>query len=136
MDTAAEPLRTGLLALQRYRAGWSTGSWAPFVELLSPGFTLCAPIGDLRGRAATRAEVVSHFKAMRLLGVRLQLGEPLRVASSDRNVTFELEVTGALYGLPYRNTIAISLDVEAGLVTALREYFGELDREILARALK
>ena len=129
-------LQTAALAMRHYRAGWATGGWKPFIELLAPSFEQRVPIGELRGRVSKRDEAVHHLQALRLSGLRLELGEPFRVCAGDRTATFELEVSGSLYDLPYHNRIVISLDVEGGLVTAMREYFGELDPEILARALK
>jgi ketosteroid isomerase-like protein len=130
-----EILTTARDALGRFRAGWATGAWKPFIELLAPGFTMRVPIGELRGRVASRDEAVQHFHLLRLAGVRLVVGEPTRTALGDSTVTFELEVSGSLYQRPYRNRLALSLDVEGGKITSLREYFGDLDPDILREGL-
>lgn len=123
-------------ALDRFRVGWATGSRRPFLELLAEGFCMRVPIGALRGRTVGREEAAHHFQALRLARVRLALGEPTTVAVGERSVLFELEVSGTLYDLPYRNRLAFAFDVEGERVTGLREYFGELDRSLLARALE
>ena len=136
MSEAAEALSVAQLALEGFRAGWATGSWSAFLALLAEDYTQRVPLGEVRGRELSKREAVRHYRAMTLLGVRLQLGEPFRTAASDTGATFELEVSGELYGLPYRNRLALSFDVAAGRITALREYFGELDKDLLERALK
>jgi ketosteroid isomerase-like protein len=132
----AEILAIAREGLERFRAGWSAGRWKPFIELLSADFTMRVPIGELRGRVATRAEAAHHFQLLRLAGIRLAIGEPTRTAVGGGTVVYELEVSGSLYQRPYRNRLVLSLDVAGGRITALREYFGELDPEILREALK
>ena len=123
-------------ALRHFRAGWATGAWKPFIEMLAPEFIQRVPIGELRGRDAGRDETVHHFGVLRLSGVRLQLGEPTRTAAGGGTVFFEVEVHGQMYGRPYDNRLALSFDVAGGKLTAMREYFGELDLEILREALR
>jgi ketosteroid isomerase-like protein len=135
MEPRGEALRICLIGLQRFREGWATGQWRPFLELLAPSFLQRVPIGPLRGREVGLEEARKHFRSLTLLGARLQLGEPFRVAASGSGATFELEVTGELYGLPYRNRLALSFDVADGRITGLREYFGDLDPAILAKGL-
>jgi ketosteroid isomerase-like protein len=135
MEPRDEALRIGRIGLQRFREGWATGAWRPFLELLAPSFVQRAPIGPLRGKDVGLDEARRHFRSLTLLGARLQLGEPFRVAASESGATFELEVTGELYGLPYRNRLALSFDVADGRITGLREYFGDLDPAILAKGL-
>jgi ketosteroid isomerase-like protein len=130
-----EPLRTCLEGLQRFREGWATGAWRPFLDLLAPSFVQRVPIGPLRGKDAGLEEARRHFRSLTMLGARLHLGEPSRVSVSERGAVFELEVTGELYGLPYRNHLALSLDVADGRITGMREYFGDLDPDILAKGL-
>jgi ketosteroid isomerase-like protein len=135
MDPREEALRVCLIGLQRFRDGWATGQWRPFLELLAPSFVQRVPIGPLRGRDVGLEEARRHFRSLTLLGARLQLAEPFRVAASEAGATFELEVSGELYGLPYQNRLALSFDVAEGRITRLREYFGDLDPAILAKGL-
>jgi hypothetical protein len=51
-------------------------------------------------------------------------------------VMFELQVTGTLYDLPYKNHLAFAFEVEGDRIRSLREYFGDLDRDIIAKALE
>jgi ketosteroid isomerase-like protein len=122
-------------AMDRFRQGMATGSWKPFIELLAPDFTMRVPVGELRGHNAGREEAVQHFSKLRLMRVRLSLGEPTTETTDGRTTIFELEVTGTLYGRPYRNHLAFAFDVEGGKVRAMREYFGDLDSEIVSKAL-
>jgi ketosteroid isomerase-like protein len=130
-----EPLHICLLGLDRFRQGWATGAWRPFLDLLAPSFVQRVPIGPLRGKDVGLDEARKHFRSLTLLGARLHFGEPSRVSVSASGAVFELEVSGELYGLPYRNHLALSLDVEDGRITAMREYFGDLDPGILAKGL-
>jgi ketosteroid isomerase-like protein len=123
-------------AMEKFRHGMATGSWKPFIELLAPDFTMRVPVGELRGQDASREEAIQHFSKLRLMGVRLSLGEPTTATTDGRTTVFELEVTGTLYGRPYKNHLAFAFDVEGGKVRAMREYFGDLDTEIVSKALK
>lgn len=123
-------------ALAKFRHGWESGEWKPFVDLLAPGFTQRVPIGELRGREVGYDETKRHFRALRLMGLRLALGEPTRTTSGAGTVVFEVPVSGQLYGKPYQNRLVLSFDVADGKLTAMREYFGDLDPEILREGLK
>lgn len=135
MEPRDEALRICSIGLQRFREGWATGAWRPFLDLLAPCFVQRVPIGPLRGREVGLDEARKHFRSLTLLGARLTLGEPSRVAVSESGAVFELEVKGELYGLPYRNHLALSLDVRGGRITAMREYFGDLDPAVLEKGL-
>jgi ketosteroid isomerase-like protein len=119
-------------AMRTFRDGMASGAWKPFIAMLAPGFTMRVPVGELRGRVATREEAIHHFAALRLGGVRMRLSEAERTCVGESTVTFEVSVEGMLYGAPYINRLVFSLDIEDGKVTALREYFGELNRRMLA----
>jgi hypothetical protein len=127
----AEDLRIAHEALRTFREGMATGAWKPFIALLAPSFTMRVPVGELRGRDATRDEAIHHFGALRLGRVRLNLSDPGRTCVGDRTVTFELDVAGTLYGAPYANRLVLSFDVEAAQLTSMREYFGEINRHML-----
>jgi hypothetical protein len=127
----AEDLTIAHEALRTFREGMATGSWKPFIGLLAPSFTMQVPVGELRGRDATREDAIHHFAALRLGRVRLNLSEPSRTCVGDGTVTFELDVAGTLYGAPYANRLVLSFDVAGAQVTAMREYFGEISRPML-----
>ncbi len=46
------------------------------------------------------------------------------VNAEDDRVVFELRDSGKLRGQPYRNLVAISLDVRGEKISGYREYFG------------
>jgi ketosteroid isomerase-like protein len=131
-----DTVTVALDAMERFRSGWASGSWKPFIELLSSDFEMRVPVGELRGRVVGREEAATHFQKLRLMRVRLTVGEPTRTTVGDGTVMFEVQVNGTLYGLPYRNNLAFAFDVRDGKVCGLREYFGDLDRDILAKALE
>ena len=51
-------------------------------------------------------------------------GEVERVTAEDYRVVFEFRDHGSLRGRPYRNVVAISLDVCGEKICGYREYFG------------
>jgi ketosteroid isomerase-like protein len=130
-----DPLTVARDAMDRFRSGWANGSWKPFIEMLSSDFQMRVPVGQLRGRVVGREEAAVHFQKLRLMRVRLTIEAPTRTTVGDGTVMFEVAVSGTLYGLPYRNHLAFAFDVRDGELCGLREYFGDLDRDILSKAL-
>jgi ketosteroid isomerase-like protein/uncharacterized protein (DUF1330 family) len=107
------------------RTGLATGDWAPFLARLSDDFTFHFPMGRYQGlnkgtdRAAEFFAFVSHIYADGLF-----VDEVSGVTADGTRVVFEFSDHGLMFGKPYANKVAISLDVCGEQICGYREYFG------------
>lgn len=124
MVNEEDTLRVAHHAFECFKHGLASGDWKAFVEMLSDDFTFWFPVGPYHGlnvgkdRAIAFLEYVSQTFSE---GLSVQLD---RVTSNTTTVVFELRSEGFLRGEPYKNRIAISLDVRGNQVCGYREYFG------------
>jgi uncharacterized protein (DUF1330 family)/ketosteroid isomerase-like protein len=112
-------------AFEDFRSGLATGDWAPFLARLSEDFSFHFPLGRFQGlnhgkdRAAEFFAFVSQVYADGLF-----VDEVLGVTAEGNRVVFEFSDHGLMFGEPYANKVAISLDVCGELICGYREYFG------------
>ena len=111
-------------AFDRFKHGLATGEWQEFIDMLTEDFTFWFPVGSFCGwnvgkeRATAFLQYVSQaFKD----GLFVQVD---RVTSNETTVFFELRSEGLLQGQPYKNRIAIAMDVRGNQICGYREYFG------------
>jgi len=108
-----------------FRAGLATGEWGPFLDRLSDDFTFHFPLGRYQGlnegkdRAAEFFAFVSSVYADGLF-----IDEVSGVTADGARVVFEFSDHGLMFGKPYANKVAISLDVCGEKICGYREYFG------------
>lgn len=116
-------------AFERFAHGLRTGDWSGFLDMLSEDFTFYFPqgrwLGEHRGRERA-AEFFAYVSRVFPEGLTLTLD---RVSASETSVVFEFRDEGTLVvpgqpPRPYRNRVAVSLDVRDGRISGYREYFG------------
>jgi ketosteroid isomerase-like protein/uncharacterized protein (DUF1330 family) len=112
-------------AFADFRSGLATGRWQPFLDRLSDDFTFHFPLGAYQGlnHGKTRAGEFFAFVSQ-VYSDGLFVDEVLGVTAEGTRVVFEFSDHGLMFGKPYANQVAISLDVCGEQICAYREYFG------------
>ena len=108
-----------------FRRGLAAGDWAPFLGMLHDDVRFRFPTGPWQGNhrgKAKMAEFLAYVSAAFPQGLRVR--EVERITAEGETVVFEFGDEGSLRGKPYRNLVAISLDVCGDKVCSYREYFG------------
>jgi ketosteroid isomerase-like protein len=112
-------------AFDAFTRGLATGDWSGWLALLADDFTFWFPTGRYHGLNEGKARAAEFFayvtQAFGPGGLEVMLD---RVTANETTAVFEFRDQGTLRGEPYRNRVAISLDVRDGKVAAYREYFG------------
>lgn len=108
-----------------FKAGLATGEWQPFLARLSDDFTFHFPLGKYQGLNQGKAEAAEFFPYVSsVYPDGLFVDEVLGVTAEGTRVIFEFKDHGVMFGKPYANQVAISLDVCGEQICAYREYFG------------
>lgn len=105
--------------------GLATGEWEPLLEMITDDFTFWFPVGPYHGLNVGKErfrEFLQYVSEAFTEGLAIASVE--RVTSNETTVVFEFRDEGKLRGEPYKNRIAISLDVRGDKICAYREYFG------------
>jgi ketosteroid isomerase-like protein len=105
--------------------GLATGKWDAFFALLADDFTFWFPTGKYLGQHQGKAQAVEFFQYVSSAfpgGIRVV--EVLRRSGSGNTYVYEFRDEGTLRGEPYKNRVAISLDVCGDKICGYREYFG------------
>lgn len=114
-----------LEAFEDFRHGLASGDWQGFLARLSDDFTLRFPMGPYQGEHRGRDKAAEFFGYVSsAFPGGLTIDEVERVTAEGQQVVFEFRDHGELRGKPYRNIIAISLDVCGEQICGYREYFG------------
>lgn len=112
-------------AFDDLRTGLATGDWAPFLDRLSDDFTFHFPMGRYQGLNQGRERAAEFFAFVsQVYADGLFIDEVLGVTAEGNRVVFEFTDHGLLFGKPYNNVVAISLDVRGEEICGYREYFG------------
>jgi hypothetical protein len=112
-------------AFEDLRTGLATGVWEPFLGRLSDDFTFHFPLGRFQGLNEGRERAAEFFAFVsEAYPGGLEIVEVKGVTAEGNRVVFEFEDQGLLFGKPYHNLVAISLDVCGEQICAYREYFG------------
>ena len=108
-----------------FRAGLATGEWGPFLDRLSEDFTLHFPLGKFQGLNHGKERAAEFFAYVsQVYPEGLEIEEVLGVTAEGTRVVFEFKDRGVMFGEPYRNVVAVSLDVCGEQICGYREYFG------------
>ena len=108
-----------------FRAGLATGEWGPFLDRLSDDFTFHFPLGRFQGLNHGKERAAEFFAFVsEVYPDGLEIEEVLGVTAEGTRVVFEFKDRGVMFGKPYRNLVAISLDVRGEKICGYREYFG------------
>jgi ketosteroid isomerase-like protein len=121
------------------RAAWAhlaqghrSGEFAPYLAMLSEDYEFSIPVGPFRGLNRGKVRAEAFFAAVAAAKPNLTYREPIRVCASADTVVIEFDDDGDFGGYAYKNRIAASFDIRDGLITAYREYFGDIDLESIA----
>jgi len=121
------PEKIARAVFAEFRDGLATGRWDPFFARLDDDFTFRFPTGSWRGTHRGKEKAIEFFSFVSQAypeGLEV-LGEPAITVEGQRAI-FEFEDEGELFGQPYHNFVAISMDLCGAKVCGYREYFGEL----------
>lgn len=124
-NSAARTMQVAQKAFEHFKHGLAKGEWQPFLDMLSDDFTFYFPTGKYQGQNVGKERAAEFFRYVSTVfpeGVRIT--EVLRVTGNERTVVFEFKDEGTLRGEPYKNRVAVSLDVCGDKICAYREYFG------------
>jgi len=106
-------------------AGLATGEWEPFLARLSDDFTFHFPLGQYQGLNEGKDTAAEFFAFVsEVYSDGLFVDEILGVTADGTRVVFEFSDHGLMFGKPYNNKVAISLDVCGEQICGYREYFG------------
>ena len=105
--------------------GLATGEWQPFLSRLSDDFTFHFPMGRYQGLNEGKETATEFFAFVsQAYADGLFVDEVTGVTAEGTRVVFEFADHGLLFGKPYNNVVAISLDVCGEQICGYREYFG------------
>lgn len=108
-----------------FRSGLATGEWEPFLERLTDDFTFHFPMGRYQGLNQGKEKAAEFFAFVSsVYPDGLFIDEVSGVTADGERVVFEFSDHGVMFGKPYANKVAISLDVCGERICGYREYFG------------
>jgi ketosteroid isomerase-like protein len=116
-------------AFAHFKHGLATGQWRDWLAVLSDDFTFWFPAGKWRGEWRGKEKAEEFFRYVATVfpeGLQLTLD---RVQCGDATCVFEFRDWGKLVvpgqpARPYKNRVALSLDVRGDRIVGYREYFG------------
>lgn len=105
--------------------GLASGQWEPFFNQLADDITFSFPMGKYVGSHQGKDKAIEFFRYVSTAFPQgLTVTEVLRRTRSDSTFVYEFRDEGSLRGAPYKNRVAISLDVCGTRICGYREYFG------------
>jgi ketosteroid isomerase-like protein/uncharacterized protein (DUF1330 family) len=112
-------------AFADFRSGLATGEWEPFLDRLSDDFTFHFPLGKYQGLNEGKDKAAEFFAFVsQVYSDGLFIDQVHGVTAEGTRVVFEFSDHGLMFGKPYKNQVAISLDVCGERICGYREYFG------------
>lgn len=122
------------VALRAWRAladAHDVGDFKPYLAMLTEDYVFSMPLGAFRGEHHGIAAATECYQQIAASEPKLVFGDPMRVTRQGDTVVIEFEDAGTIMGKPYRNCIASSFDVRGDRVCGYREYFGDIDPEMM-----
>jgi ketosteroid isomerase-like protein len=116
------------LAYQRFRDGWATGNWEPYIEMLADDFTFQFPAGPFKGRHLPpdgKRLMTEWARGYAKSGDRINIQPNLKLFSDDWGIFCE-NGSGIEGGLTYKGTEAIFIRVRGDKVIEYREFIGDI----------
>ena len=105
--------------------GLASGKWEPFFDLLSDDFTFWFPTGKYLGEHKGKTQAMEFFRYVSsAFPGGIKVVEVMRRSGGGNTFVYEFRDEGTLRGEPYKNRVAISLDVCGDRICGYREYFG------------
>lgn len=124
-DRTARTMEVARRAFDHFRNGLARGEWEPFLGMLTDDFTFSFPTGKYQGQHRGKDKAAEFFKYVsETFSEGIVITEVLKVTGNETTVVFEFRDEGKLRGQPYKNRVAVSLDVRGDRISAYREYFG------------
>lgn len=128
-DPRERTLAVASQAFERFRHGLASGDWQGFFEMLAEDFSFYFPQGKWLGLHQGKDKAVEFFSYVSTVfprGLTLTLD---RVSAGEQTVVFEFRDEGEMLlpgqpPRPYKNRVAVSLDVRGDKLVGYREYFG------------
>jgi ketosteroid isomerase-like protein len=116
-------------AFEAFRHGLERGEWQGFFDLLADDFSFYFPTGRWQGQHRGKDKAIEFFRYVSQVfpdGLRVSLD---RVTANEATVVFEFRDEGTLAvpgeaPRPYKNRVAVSLDVCGEKICQYREYVG------------
>lgn len=134
MDISDDPItRTAMTAWHKLANAHRDGDFGPYLAMLTDDYTFSMPIGRFRGEHRGRAEAEACYEEIAASKPDITFQPPSRVTRQGNTVVVEFEDEGTVGGKPYRNRIASSFDVRGDRICGYREYFGDIDPEMVAQ---
>lgn len=128
-----ENIHIALKAFQYLAEGHKAGSFENYLGLLSDDFTFYAPAGAFRGKNTGKQKAREFYDAIVAAKANFTFSDPIRVTSNGDTVVIEFTDEGTIMGQPYFNRIAASFDISNGKVYGYREYFGDINMEMIQK---
>ncbi|MBY0507638.1 MAG: DUF2798 domain-containing protein [Bryobacteraceae bacterium] len=126
------PREIVLAAWHASGAGHGGGDFAPWLDSLSDDVRITMPLGPFRGETVGKDGAARIYGTIATAEPRLVYEQPLRITEGGNSVVIEFDDHGSIGGMPYKNRIAASFDVQDGKIAAYREYFGDIDPAMVA----
>lgn len=124
-ETNYNTLKVAKQAFSHLTHGLATGDWNQLLDMLTEDFTFWFPVGPFHGLNVGKDRVREFFQYVsETFSGGLTITSVERVTSNETTVVFEFRDEGMLRGEPYKNRVAISLDIRGDKICAYREYFG------------
>jgi len=125
MASAADPKAVADKAFDGLTHGLATGDWDAFFTLLADDFAFWFPTGKYLGQHQGKAQAMEFFTYVSgAFPQGIRVTEVLRRSGGGTTFVYEFRDEGLLRGEPYKNRVAISLDVCGDRICGYREYFG------------
>lgn len=124
VEMQADTMDVAQQAFKNFTHGLATGEWNQFLDMLTDDFTFWFPVGPYHGLNVGKERAQEFFKYVSEAfnqGLFLTLE---RITSNESTVVFEFRDEGLMWGQPYKNRVAVSLDVRDHKICGYREYFG------------
>lgn len=124
-NSSENTLKVAHQAFANLQHGLATGEWNPLLELLTEDVTLWFPVGPYHGLNVGKESAKAFFQYVsEVFAQTITLNSLERITSNETTVVFEFRDEGLMRGQPYKNRIALSLDVRGDKICGYREYFG------------
>lgn len=132
--TDPDPItRTALNAWRHLADAHREGDFSGYLAMITDDYVFSMPLGEFRGRNVGRERAAECYRQIAASEPKLKFHEPLRVTRQGDTVVIEFEDEGTIKGQPYHNRIASSFDVRGERICGYREYFGDIDPELIAK---
>lgn len=117
-------------ALQHWINGVCTGNWQPYLQVVTSDYPFYFANGKYKNKKIDLSKPVAKNgpEEDRLRNI---LNSPYTIAASRATVIFEFIYKGTQNGKDFKHCLAIAFDIQGQKIAACREYYGNLDLDIV-----